>query len=102
MFIGNIRTSGVTESEPSWGPVLLMIFVATMLFCLLNIFLAMALHAYREAKAALACEEQNYKLSVSDFVYYKLLRHWLNCLRQVNFDSIGNEASQYNVFESTV
>lgn len=91
--------SEIAEAEPVWGPIALPLFVATMLFLLLNVFIVMARFAFHEAKATIAAENQSAKLSILRFVYFKLL-HWINRKRNKNYDSIGREASQFNAFES--
>ena len=97
-FVVNIRTTGVKEAEPVWGPLLLALFVVTMLFVLLNVFIGMVLFAYHEAKDAVADENFRGELQVAAFYYYKLL-HVLNRIRKVNYETMGHEASQFNTLE---
>lgn len=95
----NIRASDVTAAEPVWGSVFLSLFLVAMLFCMLNVFIVMALYAYQDAKAAVSIEDISNQLTISRFVYYKL-QHWLNRIRQLNYDTMGSEANQYNALES--
>ena len=99
VLIDNIKTSGVTESEPVWGPVLLMLFVAVNLFLLLNVVIVMMFFAYHDSKAAIANKAHSSELDIISILFYKLL-HWMNRLRNVNYDTMGNEASQFTSFES--
>ena len=95
----NIRTTGLAEAEPVWGPLLLALFVVMMLFVLLNVFITMVLFAYHEAKDAIAEENMRGELHVAVFYYYKLLQ-WLNRMRNINYETMGSEASQFNIVES--
>lgn len=96
----NIKTTGLAlaDAEPVWGPFLLALFVIAMLFVLLNVIITMVLFAYHEAKDAIASEDLRGEVHVAIYYYYKLL-HWLNLMRKVNYDTMGSEASQFNILE---
>lgn len=99
VYAVNIRLERVAAAEPLWGPFLLALFVAAMLFLLLNAFIVIVLSAYHEAKDAIDEETHSGNVSLINYAYYKLTQ-WLNRVRKVNYDTMGKEAVQFNLRES--
>lgn len=95
----HLKTASVSGAEPVFGQILVSLFESAIIFLLFDIFIAMMLFAYREAKTSIAEEILRGEIVLISFYYYKL-RHWLSRVRNLDFDTVGTATRRFKSIKS--